>query len=288
MICLFVALAFGALHGEAETVVLKDVEFLPEGRNERMDVYLPDSSFEGPVPAILLIHGGGWMVGDKASRRERMIAETLSNAGYAVFSTNYLLNERDENKRVTLLAWPQNVIDCKTALRFIRAKAGEYGVDPERIAVMGGSAGGHLSMMVAATANEEKWNEQGLYPEEDNSVQCVVNLYGPADIRGKPVNPFSRSDKSVIEAHEEEASPITYFDSTFPPMLILQGTGDRTIPVEQTREWVAELSEFGFEYCYVEVAGAPHSFDLNPEELDLRPMVLAFLDKHLRGVGVGQ
>ena len=155
------ALALNLAQADSKVVRVSDVSYLGPDRQEKMDVYLPPDSFEGPAPAVLLIHGGGWRVGDKASKRERNFGNTLAANGYTVFSINYELNvgERDpKTGKLVLshLAWPQNLYDCKSALRYLRLKAQDYGIDPDKIAVMGGSAGGHLSMMVGATANDER------------------------------------------------------------------------------------------------------------------------------------
>ena len=262
----------------------RDIPYLGAERTEKLDVYLPPAEFARPLPAVLLIHGGGWTVGDKASARERSIGETLSAQGYVVFSINYLLNAKEAGtERLARLAWPTNIVDCKTALRFIRAEHDRFGVDPSRIAVMGGSAGGHLSMLVGAAPEHAAFNTPGLYGGQRNDVSCIINLYGPADIRGRGVSPFygATAEMGVTPAIEAEASPVTYFDAKPPPMLIIHGTADKVVPVERSRELARILEKTGADYWYVEIAGAPHTFDLQPPQMDLRPVLLTFLGKHL-------
>jgi len=265
--------------------ILSDVAYLPPDRSEKLDVYLPPDSFARPLPAVLLIHGGGWRINDKADGRERNIATTLAAHGYAVFSINYLLNigthDADGRLRLTRLAWPQNLFDCKTALRFIRAEASRYGIDPERIATMGGSAGGHLSMLLGATARHDGFNRHGPYQEQRNDVACILNFYGDYDIRGRLVSPFEGATPQETAANETAASPVVHFDAATPPMFITHGTADTIIPVERSRLLARELEKRGLDYWYVEIAGAPHSFHLEPAQMDLRPAVLAFLKKHL-------
>lgn len=265
---------------------IPDVPYLGPDRAEKLDVYLPPPNFARPLPAVLLIHGGGWRIGDKADVRERNIGNTLASHGYAVFSINYLLNvgETDpETRRFRLqrLAWPRNLIDCKTALRFIRAEAGRHGVDPERIAVMGGSAGGHLSMLVGVTARHAEFNRQGLYTDQRNDVACILNFYGDYDIRGRRVSPFEGATPEETRANETAASPVTWFNDETPPMFITHGTADDIIPVERSRLLAQELERRGLDYLYVEIAKAPHSYHLQPVQMDLRPVVLSFLEKHL-------
>jgi acetyl esterase/lipase len=275
-----------SLSAASSVDVIKDVSYLGDDRLEQLDVYLPDGNSEQLHPAILLIHGGGWRVGDKASKREKSFANDLASEGYVVFSINYKLNvgERDPDTRkfsLSLLAWPQNLYDCKSALRYIRKEAGQYSVDPERIAVMGGSAGGHLSMLVAATASDDSINQHGHYVDQSNAVSCILNFYGEFDVRGQSVTPFMGASRSEKKEFETMASPVTYFTESLPPMLIVHGTGDETIPVERSRELVSFLHELGSVYEYIEVEGAPHGFDFQPQQRDLRPVVFEFLRKYL-------
>ncbi|MDP0497208.1 MAG: alpha/beta hydrolase [Verrucomicrobiota bacterium JB024] len=279
----FAALPFAHADGP---LTISGVDYLGPDRAEKMDIYLPSDDYETPAPAVLLIHGGGWRIGDKASNRERSISNDLRENGYAVFSINYELNvgERDpQTKKLTLshLAWPQNLYDCKSALRYIRANAERLGIDPERIAVMGGSAGGHLSMMVGATANDDEINQHGLYLDQSNAVSCILNFYGIYDVRNFKITPFVGAPREVYEANKDAASPVVYFDDELPPMFIAHGSGDTTVPVQLSRDLVQNLQQLGTPYCYVEIQGAPHSFDLHPEQFDLKPTVISFLHQYL-------
>jgi acetyl esterase/lipase len=264
-----------------------DVPYLEPDRAEKLDAYLPDSTrFPGPRPAVLLIHGGGWRICDKTDDRERNIATTLAAHGYAVFSINYLLNVGEKDPatgrlKLTRLAWPQNLYDCKSALRFIRAESARFNIDPARIAVMGGSAGGHLSMLVGATASNTEINRHGLHTDQSNAVSCILNFYGDYDIRGRAVSPFAGATPEETAANETAASPVTYLDARTPPMFITHGTADTTIPVERSRLLAEHLRALGVDYWYVEIGGAPHTYHLQPGQMDLRPAVLAFLKKHL-------
>lgn len=260
--------------------VLRDIPYLGPERAEKMDAYLPAKRFARPVPFILLIHGGGWRINDKADTRERNIGQNLAAAGYAVFSINYLLNVGEKDPvtgkiELTQVAWPRNFYDCKTALRFLRHEAARFGIDPQRVGVMGGSAGGHLAMLVGATQEHEEFNREGEYREQSNAVNCIINFYGVADVRGERDPVFGGSEA----AHA--ASPVNYFTPDLPPMLIAHGTADRIVPVEESRKLAKMLEELGTDYWYLEIAGAPHTFHLQPEAMDLRPVVLTFLEKHL-------
>lgn len=282
----FLLLAASLTASAAEARIEKDISYLGADRDEKLDAYLPSSDFAGPHPAVLLIHGGGWSVGDKAARRQFTIASTLAAHGYAVFSINYLLNLAEKNSgtgepRLSRLAWPQNLYDCKTALRWIRFQAARFNVDPAHIAVMGGSAGGHLSMLVGATVHDAEINRHGLYTDQSDAVSCVLNFYGDYDIRGRSVSPITGVVAGDVAALEKAASPITYLDAKSPPMFITHGTADKVIPVERSRLLAQYLRGLGVDYWYVEIGGAPHTYDLQPAQMDLRPVVFSFLEKYL-------
>src|SRR5687768_7447602 len=126
-----------------------------------------------------MIHGGGWVGGDKAAAREFNIGTTLAAAGYVCASVNYKLKGDDR--------WPTNLFDCKNAVRFLRTRAVQYQVAPDRIGVIGGSAGGHLALMVAYTSDLPELTPTAAantpYPGVSDGVRCVVDLYGITDPR---------------------------------------------------------------------------------------------------------
>tara|TARA_R100000027_G_scaffold40260_2_gene29891 strand:- start:8428 stop:9348 length:921 start_codon:yes stop_codon:yes gene_type:complete len=273
--------------GTPYVLVKKDIGFLGEGRKEKMDAYLPPESFKRPVPAIVLIHGGAWRMGDKADERERDFGSFLANNGYAVFSINYKLNEfhRDENGKWLgqTVAWPQNLYDCKSAIRYVRKHADFFGIDATRVGVMGSSAGGHLAMLVGATAGEEMFAGVGLYLEETDDVSCVVNFYGIADVTDSSRAP--KFEGGIPDLPEGEnptlASPITWMGPSSPSILVVHGDEDEAVPVNASRSLISRLEEWGVEHTYVEVSGAGHSFAWVAAGTDLRSIVLEFLRENL-------
>ena len=149
---------------------------------------------------------------------------------------------------------------------------------------MGGSAGGHLSLLVGATASDAAINRHGLYADESNAVSGVLSFYGEFDVRGRNVSPIAGATGVTAEeiaAFETAASPITYLDAKSPPTFITHGTADKVIPVERSRLLAQHLCELGVDYWYVEIGGAPHTYGLQPKQMDLRPVVLSFLGKYL-------
>lgn len=255
--------------------VHRDLPYLGAARAEGLDVYLPDETCARPLPAVLWIHGGGWKSGDKAQAREINIGTNLSAAGYAVFSINYLLNTPER------VAWPRNFLDCADALTWIKVEADRFGIDPGRIAVMGGSAGGHLALLLGASAGVEELHRGAARPDVDRSVRCIGDFYGVSEITGHRRSVFAGATEAETEANVRLASPLTWIDGTTPPILIAHGTADRIVPVDSSRRLAAVLAERGVEHEYLEIPDAPHTFHLQPVQRDLRPAVLAFLAKHL-------
>jgi acetyl esterase/lipase len=252
-----------------------DVEYLGADRAEKADLYLPAEAAPGQkFPAVVIIHGGGWSGGDKRASREINIGTTLALNGYVGMSINYLLAE----KGGTAPTWPQNLHDCKTAVRWLRANAERLHVDPERIGAIGGSAGGHLATMLAITGPE-------LDPPGPGScrLRCAVDLYGPVtSVTERDHSMFRKSREEAPELYRQ-ASPLTHVDKNDPPVLILHGTADKTVPVADSEALAAAMQAAGALHELVIIPDAPHSFHLQPKQRDLRPLVLGFFDKYLKG-----
>jgi acetyl esterase/lipase len=180
------------------------------------------------------------------------------------------------------VTWPQNLHDCKTAVRWLRKNAERLQIDPGHIGVIGGSAGGHLAAMVALAGPSDGLDPTGPYGDQSSRVQCGVVMYGPTDLR-------EHRDISMLGKTRDEdpnlyraASPVTYVDSKDPPILILHGTADKLVEVKQSQVLADALKKAGVEHELVIIEGAPHTFHLQPKQRDLRPLVLGFFEKHLR------
>ncbi|PTX92137.1 alpha/beta hydrolase [Verrucomicrobia bacterium LW23] len=262
--------------------VKSDIPYLGAGRAEKLDLYLPDKArFTGPRPAVVMVHGGGWYAGDKATPREKDIGSTLANAGFAVFSINYKLNRYDgKNRDSTLLehAWPTNLQDCRQAVRFVRREAATYNVDPERIALLGTSAGGHLSMLAAfapATLAAGAQEDQSI----SKDVKCVITMYAPHHLRDRTKYwPTDLLGEAIIR----DASPDTYFAKGGPPVLILHGDKDTLVPPSYAKDLEARLTHAGVTSHLVWVQGAGHSFHFHPSGHNLSGTVRDFLAKYMK------
>ena len=251
-----------------------DVDYLGGGRKEKADLYLPANPKPGQkFPAVLIIHGGGWSGGDKRAAREINIGTTLAQNGYVGMSINYLLANADHPGPT----WPQNLHDCKTAVRWLRANAERLRIHPERIGVIGGSAGGHLAAMVALTGAD-------LDPPGEGStrVQCAVDLYGPVLwFENRDIAMFRKTRAEAPELYKQ-ADPRTHIDKDDPPLLILHGTADKTVPVADSEALAAAMKAAGARHHLEIIPDAPHTFHLQPKQRDLRPLVLSFFDEHLK------
>lgn len=269
-------------------IIQKDVAYLEPERAEKLDLYLPaNRAKETRSPAVVIIHGGGWSGGIKDATREIQLGTELARAGYVCASVEY---QKAAGKR-----WPTNVQDCKNAVRFLRANAEKYQVDVDHFGTIGGSAGGHLALMVGYTNGVKELEPAQPYPGVSDKVQCCVDMYGITNLLtlvgtepdGTPNGVF-RSFGLFQEPREEQpekwklASPVYHINKTTPPTLILHGTADTTVDRDQATELDKKLKEGGVEHTLMMIEGAKHTFLINEKNRDLRPVLIGFFDKHLK------
>jgi acetyl esterase/lipase len=266
--------------------VEKDVAYLGPDRQEKGDLYLPAATVnDARFPAVVLVHGGGWFSGDKGSQREIATGTTLAENGFAAFSINYVLAAKGRP------VWPQNLYDVKTAIRWLRKNADRLHVDPNRIGVMGASAGGHLAAMAAVTGPESGLDPPGPYGEYSCRVQAAIDFYGPIDLTTWSLKRFPElhPDLAMLPGTRVKnpevyklASPTTHVDKNDPPMLIVHGAADDLVSVGESQRFAEVLKRAGAPHQLVIVAGGGHSFGLQPPQQDLRPVVLDFLEQNLK------
>lgn len=242
--------------------VTSNVEYGRGGdRSLLLDLYQPQSS-DGAAPGLVFIHGGAWKGGDKGMYR--YYGGVFARKGFVLASIDYRLSD--------VAPFPAALEDCKCAVRWMRSHADELGVDPDRIAVAGGSAGGHLALLVGYTPDVPEFEGHGGNEGVSSAVKCVVDLYGPTDLTTDFVrnNAFARQVVSEFLGASindnldlyQKASPITWVDAEDPPTLILHGTIDDIVPIRQGDLLAAELKQVGVSYVYDRLPGWPHAMDI--------------------------
>ena len=222
------------------------------GRELRCDVFTPPDE-RTDRPALLVIHGGGWYGGDRSQLRGYGIQ--LARYGFVCVCPEYRLSGE--------ATWPAQIHDVKAALRWLRGSAAALGVDPEKIAVAGNSAGAHLALMLAATPNVPVFEGKGGHADVDSSCAAVVAIYPPTLLRvgeiGDAVGALF-GGKASREA-EDAASPITYAHRNFPPTLLIHGNADDVVPVDASFSMYKALADVGAPVELHVYDGAPHAFD---------------------------
>ncbi len=243
---------------------LRGIEFFrAAGRVLELDVYRPATNAEGR-PALVYLHGGGWIMGDK-KHQGIPLCNHLASLGWVCVNANYRLSPA--------ATYPDQVIDAKAAVAWLRANAGERGIDPAFIAIAGGSAGGHIAAMTALTPGDPAL--QPGFEDADSSIQAVVTCYGVYDLtnRSGTQNPEFLTDyvgplvvKAFPETETERfeaASPLDHADKVTMPWLILQGDRDTLTPAVDARAFAKRLASTSrHPVGYAEFPGAQHAFDI--------------------------
>lgn len=253
--------------------VLRDLAYIENGHERnRLDLYLPEKS-DGPLPVIVWVHGGGWTNGDKS----RTPASRFAALGYAVAAINYRFSQD--------AIFPAQIQDCKAAIRWLRANAAKYGLDPAHFGAWGGSSGGHLVALLGTTSGVKEFEGTGGNLDQSSSVQAVVDWNGPTDFltAGKKDtrtnliggDPEENRDKAI------KASPMTYVSKNAAPFLIMHGDRDKTVPIGQSETFARALKESGADAEFVVIAGAAHGGPLFTNA-DTMKKIEDFFGKHLR------
>ena len=258
--------------------VLRDLQYVEDGHERnRLDLYLPEEA-QDSLPVIVWIHGGAWQAGSK----DNCPAVTLVAKGYAVASVNYRLSQH--------AVFPAQIEDCKAAIRWLRANAAKYHLDPHHVGVWGASAGGHLVALLGTSGSVNELHGQGGNLDQSSRVQCVVDWFGPSDLatmagaHNNPGSPESRLIGGAVQEHVEQArkaSPVTYVSKDSAPFLIMHGDKDNVVPVGQSEALAEALKKAGVEVKLQIVTDNGHGGPgfTSPEN---RQLIEDFFAKHLR------
>jgi acetyl esterase/lipase len=261
-----------------------DIPYAATGNpRHRLDLYLPKNRISDKLPVIVFFHGGGWMQGNKSDGAGRMIS-FICTGQYAGVSVEYRLSSEAQ--------WPAQLHDCKAAVRWVRANARKYGLDPDRIGVWGRSAGGHLALMLGVSADiRDLDGDIGPYKGVSSKAAAVVNFFGVTDLpaligeqsdidRTGPFAPEAMLIGGPLLDNPEKAkaaSPITYITADDPPVLTVHGKKDRIVPFDQAVRLDTKLRKSGVASFFIIVKEGGHG-DFGTAADD---RVKAFFDRYL-------
>jgi acetyl esterase/lipase len=254
------------------------IEFAnPDNQHLQLDLAMP-SAGTGPFPAVVCIHGGGFRAGTRESYDG--LAVTLASKGYVALTVTYRL--------APAYPFPAAVLDCKAAMRWLRANATKYHVDPTRIGATGGSAGGHLAQFLGVTAGVKQFEGEGNL-DQSSAVNCVVNFYGPSDLTksyGKSVDAaevlplfFGGNLETKLREHII-GSPLYWVTPLAAPTLVVHGTDDKYVAYEQAGWMIDKLKACQVEAELLTLPGAGHGFK-GDDAKKAQEALLAFFDQHL-------
>ncbi|MEH7098289.1 alpha/beta hydrolase [Neobacillus vireti] len=256
------------------------------GRKLLADIYLPKLK-KRPLPVIIWLHGGGWRFGDRKLGPD--FTQYFASKGYAMVSIDYRLSDED--------TFPAQIHDVKTAVRWVKTIAGEYGLNGNKIGLWGSSAGGHLAAIATTTEPNQFIGENPLYPNMTSEVQAVAIGYGPMDFlqidEQRELYGISEEDPESVQIPKDkktsdpdsfeslflgspiltctervkEANPLTYVKAGLPPFLIMHGLSDVAVPAHQSKLLYQELAEKENHVSLFLIKGLGHGF-LNRTNLD--------------------
>ncbi|HEV2693277.1 MAG TPA: alpha/beta hydrolase [Verrucomicrobiae bacterium] len=255
------------------------------GQDLKLDLYFPTNVAGIHTPVVMYVHGGGWRMGDKDMLAIMPGPSELLRRNYLVVSIDYRLAPDSK--------FPAMLEDAKCAVRFLRANAVEYKLDPKRIGVMGDSAGGHIVTFLGLTDPSAGFEGEG-WTNESSRVQAVVDMYGPSDLTVGPTN--GSAVKLIKDAFGatgpkdpvlQRGSPVTYVTSNAPPFLILHGDHDGLVNIQQSFELNDRLKAVGVDSTFLVITNFSHGFTpfwlkSTPTTEELSVRIANFFDKKLR------
>ncbi len=266
----------------------RDIAYASDHERQRLDII--ETTAPGPSPTIVWIHGGGWRAGSKSV----ISFGDFSRRGYVLVALGYRLSDQ---------GWPSPLVDVKAAIRWLRANASTYGIDPDRIAVAGSSAGGHLAAFLGASMGVTELDDPSLGNANSSSaVNLVINYYGPAELalmdddtqtnncpsgglchlcEDSPETMLAGCSISDCPERWNQASPVTHIDGNEPPFLTIHGTADCTVPTPQSQRLHDALLAFGQDSELILARGAGHNVR-QCNRGGVQDQVIAYIERQFR------
>lgn len=264
---------------------VKDIVYCTvNNRQLKLDVFSP-TKYKGKLPALLMVFGGGWRSGNRTMHWQ--MAQCIAARGYIVVTADYRLS--------TEALYPASVNDLKTAIKWMRDKSGQYGIDNKKIGIWGFSAGGQLASLVGTTGNNALYKGNGVYDKYSDAIQAIIDVDGtlaflhPESSEGDDSKKtsaatywfgVSKTDRRDLWL---QAAPLNHVDKNTPPILFLNSSADRMHAGRE--DMIKKLDSLGGIYHEVHVfKGAPHSFNMfEPWFTPTLNYTVAFLDKIFKG-----
>ena len=233
---------------------IKDIEYKNiNGKSLQLDLYKP-ANLQDPAPLLVFIHGGAWKSGKRSDYLVYLV--DFAKRGYVTASVSYRL--------LADSTYPACAEDIRDAIKWFFRNGKKYGYDPDRIALIGGSAGGHLAMLGGYGWGETDEVSDSIH----HKIKAVVDIYGPADLTTEYARKHPLVTSFIARSYEDspglysEASPVIYLDKNDPPTLILHGTSDRLVPVSQSDNLKSQLDSLGVPCIYYRLPLWPHTMDI--------------------------
>ena len=268
------------LSAQEKFIFEKDIEYAnPDGQHLSVDMAKP-SEGKGPFPAVICIHGGGFRAGDRHGY-DGLIRQ-LAERGYVAITVEYRLAPK--------YPFPAAIHDVKASVRWLRANASKYHVNPDKIGVTGGSAGGHLAQFLGVTADIKEFEGNEGNQGQSSRVACVVNYFGPSDFTksyGKSVDAaevlplFLGGNLEQAREKHIYASPLYWVTPNSAPTLCVHGTKDTYVAYEQAVWLIDKLKAAGVEAELLTLEGAGHGFS-GDDAKKADEALFAYFDKHLK------
>jgi len=287
----FVSLQAQTAAPSNDIVVLHDVVIGKGGSQDlHAEIAYPKNA-TGPLPAVIHIHGGGWISG---SYKSGPLVE-LAKSGFFAASIEYRLSN--------VAKWPAQIQDCKLGVRWLRANAAKYNVDPNQIGAWGESAGGQLVACLGTMGDVKEYEGDGGYSGVSSAVQAVVDFYGPTDF----TQPGIYTPNAIRVTEDlfgatladkpdlwKSGSPLYYVKAGDPPMLLVHGDADPLVPLAQSTVFDAALTKANVPHQLIVVKNGNHGFsptpnvDITPSRAEIDKAVLTFFNQHLKTPPVNQ